>query len=59
LYDFKFIKDLRTPEFALTIIDRALVNDEKPGRFSNLRKKGLIMDGKDPITSNMDLQSVI
>ena len=59
MYDFKFLKDLRTPTFALTVIDRALINDDYAGRFQNLRKKGLIMDGKDPIASNMDLQSVM
>jgi len=46
---------MRTPMFELTLIERALVNDEKFGRFFNFRKKGLVMDGKDPICSNMDL----
>ena len=59
MYDFKFIKDLRTPLFALTVIERAFINDEKFPRYRNMRKMGVIQDGKDVITSNLDLQSVL
>lgn len=58
-YDFKFVTNLMTPSFALTLIEKALVNDRKFGRFRNFRKTALIMDGKDVITSNMDLVPVI
>lgn len=50
---------MRTPVFCLSIIERALRNDPTTQRFSSLRKKGLVMDGKDTITSNMDLESVM
>ena len=41
------------------MIERVLVNDQKLNRFRNFRKSGLLMDGKDVITSNMDLKPVI
>ena len=59
LWDFKFLKDMRTPTFTLSLIERVLINDQILHRFESFRKIGSLMDGRDVITANLDHQSTI
>lgn len=58
-YDFKFIKDLRTPRFALTLLEKVLSSDEKYDRMDHFQKQGLYMQSNDVIRTNLNQQSVI
>ena len=58
-YDFKFIKDLTTPVFAMTLLERAFTSDTNFTRMQTSRTLGILQDGKDIIGTNMDLQSIV
>ena len=54
MFDFVFIRDMRTPIFALSLIERVLADDFNCARFINFRNQGFLLDGQDVIIADLD-----
>ena len=53
-WDFRFFKDLETPKFAITLLERALTDDEMVLRYDLFRKQEIQMNTNDIIGSTFD-----
>ena len=56
---FKFITDYNTNEFSLSLLERMMINDKSYYRYKRLKAHKLILDLRNLIGYNLNMESII